>query len=66
MPALPSALKECYFLLPIEVSSEIDMGDSFSGGYDALGLQHQEWRMKSRLHSFCHINSGRSTSSGAR
>ncbi len=39
MPTLPAALKGCNFLMTIEISSsEIDMGEGTSAGYEALGM----------------------------
>jgi hypothetical protein len=37
MPSLPAVLKECNFLKRLEIlSSETDMGEGISGGYNAL------------------------------
>jgi hypothetical protein len=36
MPSLPALLKRCDFLITLEISSsEIDMGDEISIGYEA-------------------------------
>ncbi len=39
MPSLPAALKGCDFLIILDISSsEINMGEGISGGYEALGI----------------------------
>jgi hypothetical protein len=39
MPSLPAALKGCDFLITMEISSsEYDMGEGISGGYEASGI----------------------------
>jgi hypothetical protein len=39
MLSLPAALKGCYFLITLVISSSvIDMGEGISAGYEALGI----------------------------
>jgi hypothetical protein len=39
MPLLPAAWKRCNFLITLKISSsETDMGESISAGYEALGI----------------------------